>query len=120
MSYVRWTGPAVFTTGGVGCSPFTRNVRIGVGETMATCRAAVLLVSSDSATVPPLSAMAQKNRVENGVPAGIVAGVLAALDTPGPRPATAREVSSVSAVVHTLSVDRYKPTVNAPAAVPPL
>jgi hypothetical protein len=79
---------------------------IGVGETTATWRNAVLSASDDSATVAPVSAIAQKNRVLNGVPAGMVTDVFAALEAPAFRLATARVVSSVSAVVQTLSVDR--------------
>jgi hypothetical protein len=79
-----------------------------------------LLVSLDSTTAFAVSAIAQKNCVENGVAAGMVTGVLAASDAPAASPAIARLASSVSAVVHTLSADRYSPTLNAPPGVPPL
>ena len=116
---VRLYGPLVATTGGVGCKPFTFNVTVGTADRTLTPVNRVLLLSLYSPSTFVSSAIAQMNAAPNVAPAGIVTDVFAALEPPLPSD-TVRLPMSVSAVVQTLSVDRYSPSRKLPVAALPL
>src|SRR5437667_117695 len=79
---------------------------------------AVLLLSAVSGTEPSPSAWAIRKYDPAGVPAGIVSGVEAALDAPGPSAGTDRLPIGVSAPSRIASADR-KNFVTEAAALPP-
>src|SRR5262245_13393272 len=59
-SRVSTYGPGVFTTGGDGCSPFTRCTMIGIAEITLSPAERVLLPSLDSVTAAWSSAIAHR------------------------------------------------------------